>query len=101
MAALQKPWKIIKRIFLNKYLFVLVVFGVFITLFDEYNLISRWNTSRKIAHLEQEVKFYEQEIENNKEKMSELQSSDENLEKFAREQFLMKKDDEDIFIVKE
>ena len=101
MTPLKKSGKLIKRIFLNKYLLVLVVFGVFITFFDEYNLISRWNTNRKIAQLEQEIKFHKEEIESNKQKMAELQSSDENLEKFAREQFLMKKDDEDVFIIKE
>ena len=101
MESLQKSRKLIKRIFLNKYLFVLVVFGVFITFFDENNLISRWNTSRKIAQLERELKFHQEEIEKNKQKMSELQSSDEDLEKFAREQFFMKKDDEEIFIIKE
>ena len=97
----KKSGNLIKRILLNKYLLVLIVFGIFITFFDEYNLISRWNTYLKTKQLEQEVKFYKEEIENNKQKMIELQSSNENLEKFAREQFLMKKDDEDVFIIKE
>ena len=101
MTPLKKSGKLIKRIFLNKYLLVLVVFGVIIVFFAEHNLISRWNTNRKIAQLEQEIKFHKEEIESNKRKMAELQSSDENLEKFAREQFLMKKDDEDVFIIKE
>ena len=98
---MEKPGKLIKRIFINKYVFVFVVFTVFVTFFDEYNLVSRWRTARKIVQLEQELKFHEEEIKTNKQKMSDLQSSDENLEKFAREQFLMKKDDEDIFIIKE
>ena len=101
MATLQKPWKLIKRIFLNKYLLVLTVFGVFFTFFDEHNLISRWNTSRKVAALEQEVSTYKQKIENDKKILSELMLSDENIEKYAREKYLMKQDNEDIFIIKE
>ncbi len=98
---MEKIGKFIKRIFINKYVFVLIVFGVFVVFFDEYNLISRWNTARKITQLESELKFHEEEIKANKQKIMDLQSSDENLEKFAREQYLMKKDDEDIFIIKE
>ena len=70
-------------------------------LFDQHNLISRWRTGQHIKQLKQEISHYENEIENNKRKMQELQSSDENLEKFAREQYLMKKKDEDIFIMGE
>ena len=101
MKPLQTSGKIIKRILFNKYLLVLVVFAVIITFLSEHNLISRWKTDRNIAQLEQEIKFHENEIVANKQKLSDLQSSNENIEKYAREQFLMKKDDEEIFIIKE
>jgi len=93
--------KRLKSIFLNKYLIVLVVFTVFITFFDEHNLIDRFNTFRKIKSLEKEQQFYHDEIEATKKKKNELESNNENLEKFAREQYLMKKSNEDIFIIKE
>ncbi|MDD3320414.1 MAG: septum formation initiator family protein [Paludibacter sp.] len=93
--------KRLKSIFLNKYLIVLVVFTVFITFFDEHNLIDRFNTFRKIKSLEKEQQFYQDEIEATKKKKNELESNNENLEKFAREQYLMKKSNEDIFIIKE
>jgi cell division protein FtsB len=51
--------------------------------------------------MEKEVKFYEDEIKATKQKKIELQSNNENLEKFAREHYYMKRKDEDIFIVKE
>jgi len=44
---------------------------------------------------------YIEEIEQNNRKMKELQSSTENLEKFGREEYLMKKKDEVLFIVEE
>jgi len=91
----------IKRIFLNKYLIVLLVFVVFVTFFDNHNLISRWETHQKIKQMEKELKFYQDEIKTSKFKKNELQSNKENLEKFAREHYYMKKQNEDIFIIKE
>jgi cell division protein FtsB len=101
MSFIGKTGSIIKQIFLNKYLIVLVVFTVFITFFDNHNLLNRWQTRQKINSLEKELKFYQEEIKTTKQKKNELESSNQNLEKFAREQYLMKKENEDIFIIKE
>jgi len=101
MSFAGKTGKKLKSILLNKYLIVFVVFAVFVTFFDEHNLINRWKTGQKIGQLEKELKFYQNEIKSTKQKKNELQSSKENLEKFAREQYLMKKENEDIFIIKE
>lgn len=101
MFSFKKLWNIIKPVVLNKYLLVLAVFIIFVTFFDNHNLISRWRTSKNIKQLEKEISHYRNEIESNKQKKEELQSSDENLEKFAREQYLMKKENEDIFIIEE
>jgi len=92
-----KPWKIL----LNKYLIVLVSFAVIVTFFDEHSLIHRWESHQKINRMEKELKFYQEEIKATKQKKNELQSSEENLEKFAREHYFMKKKSEDIFIIKE
>jgi cell division protein DivIC len=91
----------ITKLVVNKYFIVLVVFGVFVTFFDEHNLINRWQAHRKIKAMENEVKFYQNEIQANKNKMTELQSDDDHLEKFAREHYMMKRKDEDIYIIKE
>jgi len=99
MASLKNIWNKAKPIFLNKYLLLLIGFAVLITFVGEYNLITRWQTTRNIKQLEREIVFYKNEIETNLERMQELQSSDENLEKFAREQYFMKRANEDIFII--
>lgn len=101
MSFIGKVGKKLKLIFLNKYLIVFVSFTVFITFFDNHNLINRWQTHQKINHLENELLFYQEEIKATKQKKNELESSNQNLEKFAREQYLMKKENEDIFIIKE
>lgn len=89
------------KVLLNKYLIVFVAYTVFVTFFDQHSLIHRWQTHQKISQLEKEYKFYQDEIKSNKQKKFELQSSNANLEKFAREHYYMKKENEDIFIIKE
>jgi cell division protein DivIC len=101
MSSTNKTGKQLKKILLNKYLIVFVLFTVFVTFFDEHSLIHRWETYRKIVGMEKELKFYQDEIKSTKQKKNELQSSKENLEKFAREHYFMKKKNEDIFIIKE
>ena len=91
----------IKKIFLNKYLIVFMLFAVFVTFFDEHNLVDRWKSRQRINQYEEELKYYQNEINTIRQKKNELQSNKENLEKFAREQYLMKKENEDIFIIKE
>jgi len=101
MSFLGKIGRRFQSLLLNKYSIVFMVFAVFVTFFDEHNLINRWKTSQKISQLEEELKYYQNEIKSTKQKTNELQSSKENLEKFAREQYYMKKENEDIFIIKE
>ncbi len=92
-------FKHIKPVFGNKYIFVVVLFGVWMTFFDQNDLLSRFEYDSKIRKLNSEITYYEKEIKQSTRKKNELHSNDENLEKFAREQYLMKKADEDIFII--
>ena len=101
MSEIKNKGSKLRRIVLNKYVLVLVVFLVFILFFDQHNLINRWKTGRNIRSLEKEIRFYNDEIEMNKKKMNDMQVSDESMEKYAREQYYLKKDSEDIFIIKE
>jgi cell division protein FtsB len=101
MAVLKKIWSFLKPVVFNKYLLLLIGFGVYITFFDDHNLINRWQTQRKIRELQKEYDYYQNEIKANKEKIKRLQTDIDYLEKFARENYHMKAKDEDIFIIKE
>jgi cell division protein FtsB len=101
MLKFSKIGKNLRLVLLNKYLIVFLAFVVFVTFFDEHNLIQRWKSYQKINQLEEELDFYKEEIKATKLKKNQLQSSKENLEKFAREHYLMHKENEDIFIIKE
>lgn len=87
--------------FINKYLITFVAFVVWIMFFDDNNLKQHRKNIQELALLEEQVDFYKHKIETDKRKLYELQTNDENLEKFAREQFFMKKADEDIYVIVE
>lgn len=97
---LSKILKYLRLVFLNKYLIVLVGFGVFIIFFDSHNLIQRRKMDKKLQELQKEYEYYQNEIKNNKFIIRELQTNDAFLEKFAREKYLMKKENEEIFIIR-
>lgn len=92
---------IILNVFYVKYLLALALFAVWILFFDENNLMQHQQNRKELALLEEQVDFYKRKIDADKRKLYELQTNDANLEKFAREQFLMKKIDEDVFVIVE
>jgi len=94
---LKKVFRILK----NKYVFILIIFFFWLLIFDKNNLIERAKELKKLQQLEKDKKYYLERIEKDSKQMNELKTNDENLEKFAREQYLMKKKDEDIFIIVE
>lgn len=84
----------------NKFVLTIVVFIVWLTFFDRYNLIDMIGISTDIHQMEGEKQYYQEKIKQDSIRIQELTTNNENLEKFAREQYLMKKSDEVIFIVK-
>ena len=83
----------------NKYIITIIIFVLWVLLFDANNLLDRWRDMRLFKSLEQDREYYNQRVEEDRRKLEELRTSDENLEKFAREQYRMKKPDEDIYII--
>ncbi len=83
----------------NKYFIVSIAFLVFITFFDNDSFIERHKSIKKLKELERQKEFYRSEISKNEIRLVELQTDKNNLEKFAREEYLMKKPNEDIFVI--
>lgn len=85
--------------YFNKYVIVLILFGVLIVFIDEHNLIRRVRYDSKIRSLRKEIRQYERERDRALEQLEDLRTGSEELEKIARERYLMKKDDEEIFLL--
>lgn len=83
----------------NKYILTAVVFLAWLLLFDQNNLAERRKMNREYTQLREEREYYLQKIEEDRKRIEELKTDNDNLEKFAREQYLMKKDNEDIFVI--
>ncbi len=62
--------------------------------YDRDNLLPQ-----RIIELNNQIEYYREKTVEDKQKLQELQSDKDRIEKFARENYLMKKEDEDVFIV--
>jgi cell division protein FtsB len=97
--------KILKHIptFLkNKYLLTAIGFTVWILFFDSRDFItSHFRERGELLKLQQSEKYYEQQIAATKRELQQLKTNPAVLEKYAREKYLMKRDNEDLFRIKE
>ena len=91
--------KLIFRILFNKYLLTTVAFVVWMVFFDSNNLLTRNKLQEKLDGLNIEKQFYLQEIKKDSTLTRQLMSDSAELEKYAREHYLMKKEKEDLFLV--
>ena len=85
----------------NKYLVAGAAFVVFLVFFDDRDLISNFRHQRELKQLEQSKEYYQAEIAKTRQELKQLRTDAALLEKYAREKYLMKRDNEDIFLVKE
>lgn len=89
------------KILTNKYLIATVLFLVFLVFFDDRDLVSNYGHTRQLKALKQSKQYYEEEIARTRQELKQLRTDAALLEKYAREKYLMKRDNEDIFIVRE
>lgn len=87
------------RLLKNKYFVAGLLFLVWMAFFDRNDFYTRYSYHKELSKLEEEREYYLNEIELTKRKQHELMSNPSNLEKFAREEYLMKKENEDIFLI--
>jgi hypothetical protein len=83
----------------NKYVLTIAVFSIWMLFFDQNNVVDRIRMTSEIRQLEVDREFYQEQLLKDSARLSELTTNEENLEKYAREQFLMKKSNEDVFVV--
>ena len=91
----------IPPVFRNFYSLTAIAFLVWMTFLDSNDLINRFRMSAKLRSLEHEKEYYQEKILEVEKDRAELMGTTELLEKFARERYLMKRDNEDIFIIEE
>lgn len=82
----------------NKYVLVLVFFIIWMLFLDNYSYMDHRFLNKEIEELETNKKYYQNEIKKDKKSIKTLKNQHQ-IEKYAREKYYMKKDNEDIFII--
>lgn len=101
MKALPQILKRILPALKNKYVLTFLIFLIWLIFFDQNNLVDRVRQMNRHEELQEEKKFYQQKIKKDSVKLHQLKTNEENLEEFAREEYYMKKENEDIYIIVE
>lgn len=99
MKKANKIYRFYQKNLANKFVLASTVFILWMLFLDTNNLLQRVKTLSHINKLQEQKEYYEKRIKEDKEKLIELRSDKKKLEKFAREQYLMKRDNEDIFVI--
>ncbi|MCX6247917.1 MAG: hypothetical protein NTW10_09300 [Bacteroidetes bacterium] len=87
------------RILVNKYTITILAFAVWMVFFDSSSILNRMRYHEKLNGLKQEKHFFLEEIKKDSLLSQKLISDSSEIEKFARENYLMKKEKEDVFLV--
>ena len=91
--------KLLRHIFTSKYLITGTAFAVWMMFFDRNDVPLQISRIRELNKLEQNEKNMTLMISNTSKELELLKTNPETLEKYAREKYLMKKDNEDLYIV--
>ena len=90
----------IPKPFKNKYIITLILFVFWIIFIDDYNLIKQYQLNKNVKNLNTKKEYYISETKKDSTELHLLKNSKKEQEKFAREKFLMKKENEDVFIIR-
>ena len=82
----------------NKYVWVLLFFCTWMIFLDNYSYFDHRILYQQIEDLEDNAAYYKEEIKKDQENIKQLKNP-EQIEKYAREKYYMKKDSEDIYII--
>lgn len=85
----------------NKYFISFAIFVAILLFFDKNDLFTQVARHRELKNLQQSKKYYTTQIAVQRKELDELKNDPATIEKYAREKYLMKRDNEDLFVVPE
>ena len=91
----DKPWF---KFLSNKYVWVLLFFSTWMIFLDNYSYFDHRFLDDQVSELEDNKEYYQEEIKKDEEQIKQLKNP-EQIEKYAREKYYMKKENEDIYII--
>ncbi len=101
LSKLIEKMKKVFSIFKNKYFLTITTLFVWVVFFDKNDLKTQIEFRKQVKQLQEERNYYAKEIFGITSVINELYTNPKTLEKFAREKYLMKRDNEEIFVLVE
>lgn len=92
-------WRFVRKYVFNKYLVTIVLFLVWMIFFDSTSFLVINELNQEVDKYEQQLQFYKEEYKKNDDFYKKLMNNKNEKEKFARENYFMKKPNEEIFIL--
>ena len=83
----------------NRYVYAIVIFLVVFLFVDQFNLFEQIRLKKTLKSQQEQIKFYEQEISDSKELLDKLQNDTATMEQVARENYMMKRDNEVVYLI--
>jgi len=83
----------------NRYVYAVIVFLIVYLFIDQFNLFNQRQLRKKIKDDKAEIEFYEEEISKGNELLYKLQNDTATMEKVARENYMMKRDNEVVYLI--
>jgi len=92
----NKPWF---KFITNRYILVLLIFCIWMLFFDTNSWLNHQKLNKELSEIETNINYYKTEIKKDSAIINTLKDSTE-IEKFAREHYFMKRENEDVYIIK-
>lgn len=84
-----------------KYIITLLIFGVIIVFLDENSILRRMEVANEARNTRNEIEKYRKDFEESTLRLNELDADSNSIERIAREKYLMKKPNEDVYVFEE
>ncbi len=90
--------KILRKLY-NRYVFVIIGFLVLFLFVDQFNLFEQIRLHQTQKELKDQIEFYEKEISESQDLLNRLEKDTATMEQVARENYMMKRDNEVIYLI--
>ena len=85
----------------NKFFISIVAFIAWMLFFDKNDYITQYYRTKELEKLQKSRQYYTNQISSEKQQLEHLKSNPATLEKYAREKYFMKRDNEELFLIPE
>lgn len=83
----------------NRYLLAITAFAIWVIFFDENNVFVQRQRTTELNELNKKIEYYKGLVAETKQELKDLENDPAILEKYAREKYFMKRDNEDVFVI--